>query len=121
MAFRTTPSDFDYQPPSRTIFTIAVNGTGRRWSATHPEGFWRDFYEIDLNDADAVLRFIRRRGDPDALLDVGAETHTGSWNDLAAWLGIAARAYEPVGADGISRFTTDPPAHRAGRVVSQGR
>jgi hypothetical protein len=108
MVFRTRPGDFDYPPLSRTIFTIAASGHGRRWSAAQPEGFWRDFVEINLNDAGAVLRFMRRRGDPDGLLDVGAETHTGHWNNLAALLGTAARAYEPEGADGISRFTTDP-------------
>jgi hypothetical protein len=110
MVFRTTPgSDFDYPPPSRTIFTIVASGHGRHWSATHPEGFWRDFVEINLNDASAVPQFVRRRGDPDGFLDAGAgTTNTGSWNNLAALLGTAARAYEPEGADGISRFTTDP-------------
>ena len=109
MSFRNyLPSDFGDQSHTRTIFTIAASGHGRRWTASHPEGFWRDFVEIDLGDADAVLQFVRRRGDPGGLLDLGRETNTVYWANFAGRLGSAAGAYEPEGADGISHFTTDP-------------
>ena len=58
----------------------ALAGAGRR---RRRRGFWRDLAEIDLNDAKAVLDFVHRRGDPDRLLDDGAETHTGHWFSLA--------------------------------------
>jgi hypothetical protein len=108
MVFRTYPSDVDYRPPSRTVFTIAASKHGRGWSAAQSEGFWRDFVEIDLSDAGAVLQFVHRRGDPDGLLDVGAETHTGHWNNHLALLLTAARAWEPADVDGVSRLTADP-------------
>jgi hypothetical protein len=108
MVFRAFASDFDRQPASRTIFTIAASGRGRVWSAAEPKGFWRDFTEIDLGDSGSALQFLRRHGDPDSLLETGAETHTGHWSNLAALLSVVARAYEPANADGISNFTTDP-------------
>ena len=108
MVFRTHPHIEDYRPPSRTIFTLAATGRGRRWSSTRPQGFWRDFAELKIDDGEAVTEFIRRRGDPQGLLDVGAETHTGTWVNLTAVLKTAAQAWEPEDGKGVSRLTTDP-------------
>jgi hypothetical protein len=107
LVFRVYPIDSDRPPPPRPVFTIAPSGQGRVWEARAAEGFWRDFVEIDFGDADAVLKFVQRRGDPWGLLEQDAETLTQVWYGIAAILGAPARAYEPAGADGISRFTTD--------------
>jgi hypothetical protein len=107
MVFKTYPHNVDDKPPSRTIFTLAASGRGRRWSATRPDGFWRDFTELELADTEAVTAFVRRRGDPDGLLDASTETHTGHWYNLRTVLGTAAQAWEPADAAGISRLTAD--------------
>jgi hypothetical protein len=111
MIFKTywtaSPDNVDYKPPSRPIFTLAASGHGRRWSATRPQGFWRDFTELDPADAEAVTAFVRRRGDPDGLLDASTETHTGYWYNLYSVLCTAAQAWEPEDAAGISRLTTE--------------
>jgi hypothetical protein len=108
MSFRTYPHDGDYRPEPRTIFTLATTGRGRRWSTTRPQGFWRDFATLEFDDAEAVTAFVRRRGDPAGLLDVGAETNTGTWSNLGAVLRTAAVAWEETDAKGLSRFATDP-------------
>jgi hypothetical protein len=111
MIFKTYPdiSDSDYKPPSRPIFTLAASGRGRRWSATHPQGFWRDFTELDPADAEAVMAFVRRRGDPDGLLDASTEHHTGYWYMLFSVLSAAVHGWEPEDAAGISHLTTTDP------------
>jgi hypothetical protein len=93
--------------PPRTIFTVAASGRGRRWSTDQPLAFWRDFAEIDLNSADAVLGFVQRRGDPFSVLDAGGETHTGHWTNLKALLLTAAQAWDSAGANGVSRIAAD--------------
>jgi hypothetical protein len=107
MVFKTYPQDVDHKPPSRTIFTLAASGHGRRWSATRPQGFWRNFIELDPGDAEAVTAFVRRRGDPAGLLDANTETHSGRWYMLQSVLFAAAHAWEPEDAAGISRLTAD--------------
>jgi hypothetical protein len=89
------------RPNPRRLFSFAPQGNGRRWTATAPEGFWRDFCEIDLNDAESVIAFVRRRGDPHG------DRHTGHWLNLQAVLGTATRAWEPEDAGGFSQLTTD--------------
>ena len=91
-----SPHDPGSRAPARTIFTIAASGHGRRWSTTRPQAFWRSFAETDLNDAEAVLAFVRRRGDPQGLL--GGAVDTAHWGNLRALLMTAARAWEPAGS-----------------------
>jgi hypothetical protein len=107
MIFKTYAHDADHKPPPRIIFTLSATGRGRRWSATRPQGFWRDFTELDPADAEAVTAFVRRRGDPDGLLDASTETHTGYWDNLHSVLWTAAQAWEPEDAAGISSLTAD--------------
>jgi hypothetical protein len=105
--FRAFPRGSGPAPPSRTIFTLTASGHGRGWSTDQPLAFWRDFAKIDLNSANAVLDFVRRRGDPFGFLDAGEETHTGHWANLKALLQVAAQAWEPPGARCVSRITAD--------------
>jgi hypothetical protein len=91
-----------------TLVEIAVSGHGRRWETDITLGFWRDFYELPLDDADAIVGFIRRYGDPHGALDRGEVMHTGAWKNLKALLGAAAGAWEPVGPDGVSQVAADP-------------
>ena len=97
--FQTYPHDVDYgspkrtifvgrrKPPSRTIFTLAATGRGRRWETKRPQGFWRDFAELEIESAEAVTAFIRRRGDPNGWLDADTETHTGPWRSQTNFCG----------------------------------
>ena len=93
--------------PPRTIFKIAASGGGRRWLVDQPQAFWRDFAEFDLNNADAVLGFVQRRGDPFGVLDAGGESDTGHWTNLKALLSTASQAWDPAGANGVSRIASD--------------
>jgi hypothetical protein len=120
MVLRTYPHDLDYRPPSRTIFKLGATGRGRRWSSTHPAGFWRDFAGLEIGKAESVVAFVRRRGDPEGLLDVGAETNTASWGNLSALLCTAARAWEPENADGVSRLTADEGRLREANYFLRG-
>src|SRR5262245_9830994 len=107
MVFKTYPYDAEDKPPSRPLFTLSASGRGRRWSATRPEGFWRDFTELDLANAEAVAAFVRRRGDPVGMLGASTESHTGYWWRLQTCLMTAVQAWEPEDAAGVSRVTTD--------------
>jgi hypothetical protein len=95
------------RPPTRAVFTLATTGRGRGWEAAKTEGFWRDLGELDFDDQRAVLALVCRRGDPAGILSPREQTHTGHWVDLAALLAIAARAWEPVDASGVSCVTKD--------------
>lgn len=89
-------------PNPRRLFAFAPHGNGRRWTATASEGFWRDFATaIDLNNAESIIAFVRRRGDP------YGDRHTGHWLNLQALLLAAARAWEPEDDSGFSLPTTD--------------
>jgi hypothetical protein len=90
------------------IFEVAASGHGRQWQTDTALGFWRDFYDLSLDDGDAITAFIRRYGDPYGGLDRGEVTHTGYWKSLKALLGTAASAWEPAGQDGVSRVTGEP-------------
>lgn len=90
------------------LFEVAASGHGRKWETFTTLGFWRDFTDLPLDDADAVAAFIRRRGDPHGDLDRGEVTHTGAWKNLQALLGTAASAWEPPGRDGVSLVDSDP-------------
>jgi hypothetical protein len=91
-----------------TLFEIAASGRGRKWETTTALGFWRDFVGLPLDDATAVVAFVRRYGDPYGALDRGEVMHTGHWKNLKALLGAAAGAWEPAGPDGVSQVTADP-------------
>jgi hypothetical protein len=90
------------------LFEVAASGHGRKWQTDTALGFWRDFYDLSLDDGDAITAFIRRYGDPHGDLDRGGAMHTGQWKNLKALLGTAASAWEPVGRDGVSRVAADP-------------
>jgi hypothetical protein len=105
MVFKSYPHNAVYKPPAHPVFTLATTGHGRRWETTRPEGFWRDFAELDIADNEAVTAFVRRRGDPDGMLDANTESHTGHWLNLKALLGTAALAWTPEDATGASLLT----------------
>ena len=91
-----------------TLVEVAATGHGRKWETNVSLGFWRDFYDLPLDDVDAIVGFIRRYGDPYGALDRDKATHTGSWGNLKALLSTAASAWEPVGVDGVSLVAADP-------------
>jgi hypothetical protein len=106
---------------ARVVFTLAISGHGRPWSATEPQGFWRSFAEIDLikGDEAAVVAFVRRFGDPAGRLGPGTQTDTASWIPSIAWLGEVAKAWEPPDADGLSSPTKDLARLRRGNRALQ--
>jgi len=91
-----------------TLVEVAASGHGRKWQTNIALAFWRDFYDLSLDDVDAIAGFVRRRGDPYGGLDRGEVMHTGHWKNLQALLGVAASAWEPVGKDGVSPVAADP-------------
>ena len=93
---------------SSTVTEVAASGHGRKWETTTALGFWRDFYELRLDDGDAIAAFVRRYGDPYGALDRGQAMHTGHWKNLQALLGTAASAWDPAGPDGVSQVAADP-------------
>jgi hypothetical protein len=85
-----------------------ASGRGRKWETATTLAFWRDFTELQLDDVDGIVAFVRRYGDPDGFLDRGEVMHTGYWKNLQAVLGTAASAWEPAGQDGVSQVAADP-------------
>ena len=91
-----------------TLVEVAASGHGRKWETDVSLGFWRDFVELPLDNADAIVGFTSRYGDPYGALDRGEVMHTGGWKNLKALLGTAASAWEPAGPDGVSQVAADP-------------
>ena len=90
------------------LFEVTASGHGRKWETDTTLGFWRDFYDLPLDDVDAITAFVRRYGDPYGGLDRGEVMHTGLWKNLKALLGTAASAWEPADRDGVSQVAADP-------------
>jgi hypothetical protein len=95
-------------PAGTALFEIKTSGHGRKWETNVALAFWRDFYDLSLDDGDAIASFVRRRGDPFGDLDRGEVMHTGHWKNLKAVLGTAAGAWETVGQEGVSQVAADP-------------
>lgn len=71
-------------------FIFKTTGKGRFIQFREPAAWWRNFSEIDLNDADAVIGFVRRRGDPFGVLSPTNETDSSRWFEILAPLELAA-------------------------------
>jgi hypothetical protein len=91
-----------------TLVEVAASGHGRKWETDVTLAFWRDFHDLPLDNADAIVAFVRRYGDPDGFLDRGEVMHTGYWRNLQVLLGTAASAWEPAGRNGVSQVAADP-------------
>ena len=92
---------------ARNVFTLATSGRGRKWSTTEPMAFWMNFGELDLENSNEVVGFVRSRGDPDGRLDEKTQISTVGWWDHAALLGVAASLWEETDAEGVKRVTSN--------------
>jgi hypothetical protein len=88
---------------------IEASGGGRPYNVKNPEAWWRDLTEVTSANEARAIAFVRRRGDPLALLEQGKSTGTGGWLGLIAHLQPAAAAWGPLDAEGVSTFTEDGP------------
>ncbi|GLR90949.1 hypothetical protein GCM10007857_76650 [Bradyrhizobium iriomotense] len=89
--------------------TMRACGKGKPWSTTQPLGFWRDFVDLDLDDAEAVIALIKRRGDPLGHIDgKNGETESGLWFGLCGHLRNMAEGWEAEDANRVSHLTDDP-------------
>jgi hypothetical protein len=88
---------------------LRAHGKGKPWSTTEPLGFWRDAAVLDLDNAEAIIAFVKRRGDPLGHVDgKDGETETGLWFGLCGHLRHMAEGWEVEDANGVSRLTDDP-------------
>lgn len=81
---------------------FGARGAGRRYEVSGPGAWWRDLAELDLNSAEAVGRFVMRRGDPSGRLDRQMPASTHDFKDIVRGLGTIAAAWTPAGEDGLS-------------------
>lgn len=87
---------------------IATTGKGREYELNGPAGFWRNFATMEPDDDDAIVDFIRRKGDPLGQLSPDVVIDTGQWKSVADWLWFMADLWDdPPAADGVSRITED--------------
>ena len=96
---------------SRSLMLTAPSGHGRPWQADAPEAFWRDFAALNLSsDADGMVAFVRRRGDPEGLLNrPGASADSGRWRTpLHNGLRYFAACWTEADEQGVSHCNRDP-------------
>lgn len=97
-------------------FEIKKMGAGRRYEMHGPECWWRDLAELDFSDAEAIRRFVMRRGDPSGSLERDGKTKI-SWSEwIADGLRPVAEAWPSAGADGVSRISDDQWRIRAAQA-----
>jgi|GEM_PF-2108051 len=90
-------------------FALRAHGKGKSWSTTRPLGFWRDLADIDLDDAERVTAFVKRRGDPLGRIDgKDGESESGLWLELRGHLHQIAGGWETEDANGVSHRANDP-------------
>ncbi|MGH0357510.1 hypothetical protein GHJ84_08740 [Sinorhizobium meliloti] len=71
-------------------FIFKTTGKGRHIQFREPAAWWRNFSEVDLNDANAVIGFVRRRGDPFGMLSPTNQADSSKWFEIHAPLNLAA-------------------------------
>ena len=108
---KLSAADFCKQPTTRDWLLAAPSGVskGRVWQADAASAIWRDFAALDLSDADSVVSFVRRRGDPEGLLNrPGASADSGRWRTpLHDGLGYFAACWTDADERGVSRCSRD--------------
>src|SRR5262249_25609887 len=65
---------------------ITTTGQGQQYQVESTEGWWRDFAELTIGDERRALSFVRRRGDPRAMLTPVRPPQPGSWGGQLAGL-----------------------------------
>ncbi|MBB4341394.1 hypothetical protein [Rhizobium leguminosarum] len=92
-------------------FDIQTTGKGREYEILGRAAWWRNFSELDVTDPDAVIRFVRRRGDPFGDLEHRDYADTLRWPVLAALLKPAAGCWTS-DRSGTSVFAASPIEQR---------
>ncbi len=75
-------------------FEIQTTGKGREYEETGAAAWWRNFSELDLANPDAVIGFVRRRGDPFGQLSPRDPIDTSQWPSVTALLKPAAACWD---------------------------
>lgn len=78
---------------SGEAFEIQTTGKGREYHVFELGTWWRNFGELDLADPDAVIGFVRRKGDPFGQLSAREPTDTSLWPQLVDPLKEAAACW----------------------------
>lgn len=88
----------DYEGGPRTgsgeAFDIQTTGKGREYKEFGAAAWWRNFSELDLANPDAVVGFVRRRGDPFGHLSPRHPIDTSQWPSIAEILKPAAACWD---------------------------
>ena len=103
------PGGMAPQQPT-AFFNVSAAGKPRTWATNTTAAFWRSFVEAGGpdGDADQVAQFVRRYGDPHGALTDTHAVSTSDWFGMLCELAVIAKAWEPAGADGVSRISADP-------------
>ncbi|ANM17200.1 hypothetical protein AMK06_CH02306 [Rhizobium sp. N541] len=96
-------------------FEIQTTGKGREYEETGAAAWWRNFSELDLANPDAVIEFVRRRGDPFGELSPRDPTDTGQWQNVTELLKPAAACWDGhrSGTSVYGNGKTAPAEHRS--------
>jgi hypothetical protein len=100
------------EPADSGGFLIVAEEGARPWSTGRPEGWWRNFVEGDIGDAEQVLGLVKKYGFVFAQIDTAPRQElTSRWRDLQTALGLAASAWNTLDPNGIS--ATDETKRKA--------
>ncbi|WP_414814914.1 hypothetical protein [Rhizobium sp. IY2] len=77
-------------------FTFRTSGKGRPVELVGPAAWWRNFSELNLDDGDAIIDFVRRRGDPFGQLSPTTPADTGGWRYVLGLLKLAASCWKQI-------------------------
>ncbi|MDW9488838.1 hypothetical protein GOC72_28465 [Sinorhizobium medicae] len=77
-------------------FVYKTSGKGRSLELVGPAAWWRNFSELNLDDPDAVIDFLRRHGDPFSQLSRTTQGDTGGWKYLSGLLRLAASCWTTI-------------------------
>jgi len=103
------------------VFRIAAVGPGRLWQTDRAQSFWRTYSEFvpstDVAHGEREAAFIRRFGPVNEPKTEAGELVTYTGHISQGFLAEVARAWEPEGADGLSRVSIDPKRYDYARHV----
>ncbi len=102
----------DDEGEEELVWKLELSGNGRAFQETRPNGWWRSFAELDVDDKAAVTNWMQRKGHPFKSLTPLKSTllTTARWADVKKFLQPAVALYGKRDADGVARIEADAAA-----------
>ncbi|UXN60898.1 hypothetical protein [Phyllobacterium zundukense] len=92
------------------VWKFELSGNGRPFTEKRPNGWWRSFASMSLDDREAVTDWMQRKGDPFKFMTPNSTLTTARWSGVKKTLQAAAALFGERDTDGVARIEADAAA-----------